>query len=158
FCRNIHVDLLADGGCRIADDGRGIPAGLLAVFTTLGIYPPFQTGHPLYGILHGTGVAVVNALSRRLTVEVRRDGRLWRQEYARGEAITSVQELGVTDTTGTTVTFWPDPRIFGEAQINGQRLEEYLRETSFLNPGLSLHLTDHRTSPAPQVTFRSRGL
>src|SRR6266853_5733939 len=122
YCDRIDVTLLADGGVRVADDGRGIPVdehpvekrpAVEVVLTTLHAGGKFDgQSYAVSGGLHGVGVSVVNALSARLDVEIRKDGSVWRQSYAASEPTGSLVKGEPTDETGTIITFWPDPDIF----------------------------------------------
>src|SRR3989441_9364357 len=126
FCSKIMVQLLPDGGCRVIDNGRGIPVGPIpgrkdrkpaveVVLTTLHAGGKFGgKSYAVAGGLHGVGVSVVNALSQRLVVEVARDGSVWRQEFERGRPVKKLQKGKPTVKTGTIVTFWPDPDVFEE--------------------------------------------
>src|SRR5947208_15697283 len=125
YCTRIDVILLADGGCRVADNGRGIPVGrdprfrsktaAEVVLTTLHAGGKFGGGaYQVSGGLHGVGVSVVNALSRRLEVEVHRDGSVWTASFARGRIVKKTTKSKPTKKTGTTVRFWPDPQMFEE--------------------------------------------
>jgi DNA gyrase subunit B len=169
FCDRITVELLGDGGCRVADNGRGIPTGIVkgedrpaieVVLTTLHAGGKFGgKGYQVSGGLHGVGVSVVNALSERLEVEVARDGHLWRQEYARGASLGRLQKVKPwRRNTGTTVIFWPDPEIFtDEREFRFDALVQRLREMAFLNRGLEIRLIDRRVEPNAQETFRYTG-
>ena len=118
YCDRIEVTLLADGGVRVVDNGRGIPVDIVAsegkpgvevVLTVLHAGGKFGgSGYSVSGGLHGVGVSVVNALSTRLEVQVRREGHVWRQEYARGVPRAALSQDEVTQDTGTSVTFWAD--------------------------------------------------
>jgi len=154
YCDRIEVTLLADGGVRGWDDGRGIPVdehpvehrpALEVVLTTLHAGGKFDAkSYAVSGGLHGVGVSVVNALSARLEVEVRKDGYTWRQAYARGAMVTDLRRGEPTDETGTTVTFWPDPDIFESIVWSFETLSRRLQEMAFLNRGLAITLTDER--------------
>src|SRR5207249_2048271 len=126
FCTRIFVQLLTDGGCRVADNGRGIPvkpipkakdrrSALEVVLTTLHAGGKFDgKSYAVSGGLHGVGVSVVNALSSKLIAEVARDGFVWRQEYVRGGPVGKVTKGKPSQKTGTIITFWPDPDVFEE--------------------------------------------
>jgi DNA gyrase subunit B len=169
FCDRITVELLADGGCRVSDNGRGIPvdtvkgegkAAVEVVLTTLHAGGKFGgKGYQVSGGLHGVGVSVVNALSERLEVEVARDGHLWRQEYARGARLGKLEKVKPWKrSTGTTVTFWPDPEIFtDEREFRFDTLVQRLREMAFLNRGLEIRLVDRRIEPHADEVFRYTG-
>jgi DNA gyrase subunit B len=168
FCDRIVVELLADGGCRVSDNGRGIPVdnvrgegktAVEVVMTTLHAGGKFGgKGYQVSGGLHGVGVSVVNALSERLEVEVARDGRLWRQKFERGTPSGKLTPTKPAKRTGTTVAFWPDPEIFtDEREFKFDTLAQRLREMAFLNRGLEIRLVDHRIEPEVKETFRYTG-
>ncbi len=154
FCDRIDVTLLADGGVRVADNGRGIPVddhpvekrpAVEVVLTTLHAGGKFDgKSYAVSGGLHGVGVSVVNALSARLEVEIRRDGYLWQQTYQLGDPATRLSRGEATAETGTTITFWPDEGIFETTDWSFETLSRRLQEMAFLNRGLSITLTDLR--------------
>jgi DNA gyrase subunit B len=153
-CDRISVTLLADGGVRVQDNGRGIPVDLHpveqrpaveVVLTTLHAGGKFDgESYAVSGGLHGVGAAVVNALSTRMEVEIRRDGRVWTQSYSRSVPGPLV-EGARTEEKGTTVAFWADPDIFTETTTySWDTLHRRLQEMAFLNKGLSISLRDER--------------
>ncbi|MGD0373640.1 MAG: DNA topoisomerase (ATP-hydrolyzing) subunit B [Streptosporangiaceae bacterium] len=154
YADRIEVTLLADGGVRVVDNGRGIPVddhpvehrpAVEVVLTTLHAGGKFDgKSYAVSGGLHGVGVSVVNALSARLDVEIRRDGFVWRQSYLVSVPAGPVTRGEPTDETGTTVTFWPDPDIFEETIWSFETLSRRLQEMAFLNRGLAITLTDER--------------
>jgi DNA gyrase subunit B len=154
FCDRIDVTLLADGGVRVADNGRGIPVdehpgehrpAVEVVHTTLHAGGKFDSkSYAVSGGLHGVGVSVVNALSSRLEVEVRRDGHVWRQTYEKGDPVTEVTRGEATSEHGTTTTFWPDPDVFETTEWSYETLSRRMQEMAFLNRGLTIVLTDRR--------------
>jgi DNA gyrase subunit B len=154
YADRIDVTLLADGGVRVVDNGRGIPVddhpvehrpAVEVVLTTLHAGGKFDgKSYAVSGGLHGVGVSVVNALSSRLDVEIRRDGYVWRQSYLVSVPAGPVTKGEPTDETGTTVTFWPDPDIFEETIWSFETLSRRLQEMAFLNRGLAITLTDER--------------
>ena len=154
YASNIEVTLLADGGVRVVDNGRGIPVdehpvehrpAVEVVMTTLHAGGKFGgDSYAVSGGLHGVGVSVVNALAVRLDVEIRRDGYVWSQSYERGAPVTDLIRGEATDETGTTTTFWPDPLIFETTEWDFETLSRRLQETAFLNRGLRISLTDER--------------
>ena len=167
-CDRIVVELLADGGCRVSDNGRGIPVdnvkgegktAVEVVMTTLHAGGKFGgKGYQVSGGLHGVGVSVVNALSERLEVEVARDGRVWHQRYERGRPAGKLTPTKNAKRTGTTVTFWPDPEIFtDEREFRFDTLAQRLREMAFLTRALEIRLIDHRIEPELRETFRYTG-
>lgn len=155
YCTRIDVTIHKGEMITVTDDGRGIPVdihpgtGRPAVevaLTMLHAGAKFGgKGYRVSGGLHGVGVSVVNALSERLTVEVKRGGRLYRQEYRRGEPVTELADVGPAEGTGTSISFRPDPQIFPIIKFNYETLAERLRELSFLNRGLLITLRDERT-------------
>jgi DNA gyrase subunit B len=154
YCDRIDVRLLADGGVRVADNGRGIPVdehpverrpAVEVVLTTLHAGGKFDgKSYAVSGGLHGVGVSVVNALSSRLEVEVRRDGFVWRQSYALSQPVTPLTRGEPTEETGTIITFWPDTTIFETTDWDYETLSRRLQEMAFLNRGLEINLTDER--------------
>ena len=155
FCDRIDVTLLADGGVRVADNGRGIPVdehpvekrpAVEVVLTTLHAGGKFDgKSYAVSGGLHGVGVSVVNALSARLEVEIRRDGYVWRQTYELSQPVTPLVRGEETDETGTIISFWPDSSIFTETtDWNFETLSRRLQEMAFLNRSLAINLTDER--------------
>ncbi len=164
--RDVHVSLSADGSCQVVDSGAGLPVGILprhqrtAVELLLtGSAPPRATlAHPFPsgGLFGLPAYTLVNALSERLHLEIRRDGYLWRQEYRRGQPCGPLQAVAPSTTTGTALSFRPDPEIFtGDRQLQFSVLEDRLRQLAFLNPGLNFHLIDERQTPARQETYQS---
>jgi len=168
-CDRIEVTLLADGGVRVADNGRGIPTGLHpkykdktaaeVVYTVLHAGGKFGEGggYKVSGGLHGVGSSVVNALSTRLVLEIDRDGDHHVMEFVDGGRPTG--KLTVTgksprDHTGTTVSFWPDPTIFEEIEYRAQTVVERLQVMAFLNKGLEIHFEDQRPDAKPAQTFK----
>ncbi len=154
FADRIEVTLLADGGVRVIDNGRGIPVdehpvehrpAVEVVLTTLHSGGKFDSqSYAVSGGLHGVGVSVVNALSSVLEVEIRRDGYVWRQSYLASEPVDPLQRGEPTDETGTTITFWPDGDIFESTVWSFETLSRRLQEMAFLNRGLAITLTDER--------------
>jgi DNA gyrase subunit B len=153
-CDSITVTLLADGGVRVQDNGRGIPVdmhpvekrpAIEVVLTTLHAGGKFDgESYAVSGGLHGVGAAVVNALSTRMEVEIRRDGRVWTQSYV-NTVPTPLVRGAETDETGTVLAFWADPAIFTESTTyNYETLHRRLQEMAFLNKGLSITLRDER--------------
>jgi DNA gyrase subunit B len=154
FADRIEVTLLADGGVRVWDNGRGIPVdehpvehrpAVEVVLTTLHAGGKFDSqSYAVSGGLHGVGVSVVNALSARLEVEIRRDGHVWRQSYALSEPTGPLTMGEATAQTGTIVTFWPDNEVFETTEWSFETLSRRLQEMAFLNRGLTIELTDLR--------------
>ncbi|WP_086815714.1 ATP-binding protein, partial [Streptomyces cacaoi] len=150
----IEVTLLADGGVRVDDNGRGIPVGIIpsegkpaveVVLTVLHAGGKFGGGgYAVSGGLHGVGVSVVNALSTKLVVEVKTDGHRWTQDYKLGAPTAPLQKNEATEETGTSVTFWADPDIFETTDYSFETLARRFQEMAFLNKGLTIALTDER--------------
>ncbi|ADL06804.1 DNA topoisomerase (ATP-hydrolyzing) subunit B [Thermosediminibacter oceani] len=155
FCKNILVTINKDGSITVDDDGRGIPVkihpkvgkpALEVALTMLHAGGKFGTGgYKVSGGLHGVGVSVVNALSKWLEVEVKRDGFKYFQRYERGKPVTEVKKIGEASDTGTKITFMPDDQIFEDTSFNYDILAQRLREQAFLNRGLKIEIKDLRT-------------
>ena len=171
YADRIEVTLLADGGVRVLDNGRGIPVdnhpvenrpAVEVVLTTLHSGGKFDgQSYAVSGGLHGVGVSVVNALSSVLEVEIRRDGYVWRQSYLASEPVDPLQRGEQTDGTGTIITFWPDEDIFESTVWSFETLSRRLQEMAFLNRGLSITLTDlrpdHINGEPHVVSYRYEG-
>ncbi|MBM9505941.1 DNA topoisomerase (ATP-hydrolyzing) subunit B [Streptomyces sp. KK5PA1] len=151
---SIDVTILADGGVRVVDNGRGIPVGIVpsegkpaveVVLTVLHAGGKFGGGgYAVSGGLHGVGVSVVNALSTRVAVEVRTEGYRWTQDYKLGVPTAPLARNEAIEETGTTVTFWADPEIFETTEYSFETLSRRFQEMAFLNKGLRIALTDER--------------
>ena len=156
YCTQIDVTILPDGGVRVIDNGRGIPVDIVpsegkpaveVVLTVLHAGGKFGGGgYAVSGGLHGVGVSVVNALSTHVDVEVRRDSAIWSQSYDRGVPRAELAKTGQSDTTGTSVTFWADDEIFETTNYDFDTLSRRFQEMAFLNRGLTITLTDERSS------------
>ncbi len=174
FCTDINVFLHADGSCEVRDNGRGFPVGIHpklgrpaveVCLTVLHAGGKFGgEGYKVSGGLHGVGASVVNALSRRLMVTVYQDGKIYRQEYARGKVLYDLKVIGSTDRTGTTIQFWPDARneenpdgVFETGDFQFNILKARLREMAFLNKGIRITLTDERTDPVSERVYYYEG-
>ncbi|MDI3527660.1 MAG: gyrase subunit [Tenuifilum sp.] len=155
YCNRIDIVINEDGSITISDNGRGIPvdfhekekkSALEVVLTVLHAGGKFDKDtYKVSGGLHGVGVSCVNALSAKLIAEVKRDGKIYRQEYSRGKPLTELQTIGSTEESGTTITFMPDNQIFTQTTVfNFEILESRIRELAFLNKGIKLTLTDKR--------------
>jgi DNA gyrase subunit B len=168
YCTRIDITLTADGGVRVVDDGRGIPvdehpvehrSALEVVMTQLHAGGKFGgDSYAVSGGLHGVGVSVVNALSKRLEVEVVRDGGRYRQSYERGLPTAPLERVGKARGHGSTVSFWPDPDIFEETEFRFETLANRMREMAFLNAGLRITLTDERGEGKSEVYQYAGGI
>lgn len=155
YCNKIEICIHEDGSISIDDNGRGIPVeeheeygipGVEVVMTKLHAGGKFDKGaYKISGGLHGVGVSVVNALSAWLEVEVRRNGKVYYQRYEKGEPVTPVKIIGDADSTGTKVTFYPDPEIFEDVNFHFDELRKRFQELAFLNRGLQIIFKDERT-------------
>ena len=155
YCTRVDVTVHLDNSVTVVDNGRGIPVAkhpkkkmstLEVVMTILHAGGKFGGGgYKVSGGLHGVGVSVVNALSQRLVVEVKRDGEIYTMEFARGNTTKKIEVIGKTKTTGTKITFWPDPQIFTETTVyDHDVISNRLQEMAFLNRGLKIVFTDER--------------
>ena len=154
FCTEIQVTVHADNSITVVDNGRGIPVDehpvkkiptLEVVMTILHAGGKFDnSAYKVSGGLHGVGISVVNALSKRVVVQVRRDGNTYEMEFSRGKTVKKMEVVGTSDSTGTTVTFWPDDEIFETCIYDFDTLHNRLQETAFLNKNLKIVLTDER--------------
>jgi DNA gyrase subunit B len=166
-CDTIHVTLLADGGVRVQDNGRGIPVAkhptekrpaVEVVLTTLHAGGKFDSGsYAVSGGLHGVGVSVVNALSTRLEVDIERDGFRWTQPYAMTKPAAPLKQEGPSNGHGTTVTFWADPTIFETIVYNFETLSRRMQEYAFLNKALKITLRDEREEVPNEVVYQYAG-
>ncbi|MER7010464.1 DNA topoisomerase (ATP-hydrolyzing) subunit B [Saccharopolyspora sp. NPDC000359] len=161
YATTVEVTLLADGGVRVIDDGRGIPVEmhpvekkptLEVVLTVLHAGGKFDSdAYAVSGGLHGVGVSVVNALSTALEAEIHSGGHVWRQRYEDSKPVTEVQRGEKTDKSGTSITFWADPTIFETTRYNAETIARRLQEMAFLNKGLTMILRDERVSDEDQA-------
>jgi DNA gyrase subunit B len=161
----IEVTIHPDNSVTVRDAGAGIPVGempdgtsaLTTVLTKLHAGGKFGgDGYKVSGGLHGVGVSVVNALSEWLVAEVRREGKVYRQEFARGEPQGDVEAVGISKETGTTISFLPDKEVFEETEFSADTLTQRLRETAFLTKALRIRLTDERAE-GKAVEFHYEG-
>jgi DNA gyrase subunit B len=168
FAKNITVTLLPGSQVMVTDDGRGIPvdihkttkvSALETVLTKLHAGGKFGgEGYKVSGGLHGVGVSVVNALSTYMKAEVKRDGKLWMQEYKRGKPLAKVKAVGTARGTGTTITFEPDPEIFSVLEFDWKYILDHLRQQAYLTKGVKLVIYDKRIKAKPQAyTFYFEG-
>jgi topoisomerase-4 subunit B len=157
YAKTIEVIVYADGSAEVSDDGRGMPVdihpeegipGVELILTRLHAGGKFSNKNYTYsGGLHGVGVSVVNALSTRVEVTIRRDGQIWRMDFKNGDRATHLKAVGTVakKQTGTTVRFWPDPKYFDTSKILLPKLKHVLRAKAVLCPGLTVRLTDEAT-------------
>ena len=170
YCTHIEVTIHPDNFVSVRDNGRGIPVGyhekmhksaLEVALTVLHAGGKFGgSGYKVSGGLHGVGLSVVNALSSRLTAEVRRDGIIYRQEYVNGDPVTGVEQVGTygDDTgSGTTITFLANDQIFDTLDYNYDTLRGRMRELAFLNKGVAITVTDERTDPVQSKKYCYEG-
>jgi len=163
-CDRIEVIIHVDCSVTVIDNGRGIPVGMHKkekrpaaeiVMTTLHAGGKFDSKvYKISGGLHGVGVSVVNALSERLDLEIKRDGKVYSQSYERGKPTTKLKQIGKTKNTGTKVTFIPDRTIFEAIEPNFEILSQRLRELSYLNRGLIISLVDERTDKMNEFHYK----
>ena len=170
YCDTIEVVLLADGGVRVTDNGRGIPVdlhpklkkpGVEVALTTLHAGGKFDgKAYAVSGGLHGVGVSVVNALSTRMEIEIHKDGHVWRQSYQHSKP-SPLHKGETTRRTGSSVAFWPDPEIFETTTFSFETISRRLQEMAFLNRGLTIHVRDEREvgedGEPRQVTYLYKG-
>ncbi len=168
YCDRVTVTVHADETVTVEDNGRGIPVGmhpvhgretLEIILTDLHSGGKFDdNAYKVSGGLHGVGLSVVNALSSSLDVEIRRDGRVWQQPYAKGVPQAPLREVGRTAKTGTKITFRADPEIFSVTSYNCETLSQRLRELAFLNPGVAIEVFDERDETGEKKhVFRYEG-
>jgi DNA gyrase subunit B len=162
-CFNLTVIVHPDASVTVEDDGRGIPVGIMqdrgvsaaeVVMTVLHAGGKFNNeSYKVSAGLHGVGVSAVNAVSEWLKMEIYREGKVWSQEYRQGAPVAPLAALGVTERTGTKITFKPDPKIFTNIDFSYDILNNRLREVSFLNAGLRIVFEDQRTGRSEQYRF-----
>jgi len=167
YCDNVLIVLNKDYSVMVVDNGRGIPVkkvekynrpAVEIVLTKLHAGGKFGgEGYKVSGGLHGVGLSVVNALSEKLIVEVRRDGYIFKQEYKQGNPVTELKKQGKTDSHGTVITFFPDKEIFEEIDYKYEILAARMREMAFLNKGLKITLVDRREEPEKKESYQYNG-
>ena len=163
FCSRIKVTVHPDNSVSVEDNGRGIPVArhpqkriptLEVVLTVLHAGGKFDNdAYKVSGGLHGVGVSVVNALSKKLIARVKRDGGIFEMEFSRGKTVRKMEQVGKSKATGTTITFWPDEEIFETTVFHFDTLHDHLQETAFLNKNLKIILVDERELTPREVEF-----
>ncbi len=167
YCKTIHVTIQKDNSVMVEDDGRGMPVdkhpklGIPAVeviHTVLHAGGKFGGGgYKVSGGLHGVGASVVNALSTHMEVEIKRNGKIYKQCYEKGKTVSKLEVIGESKKTGSKTTFWPDPEIFETTVFDFATLEHRLREMAFLNKGIKIIFKDEREGQKRSETFHYEG-
>ena len=167
FCSNIKVVIQKDNSILVEDDGRGMPVdehpkmkkpAVEVIHTVLHAGGKFGGGgYKVSGGLHGVGASVVNALSTRMEVEIRRNGKIYHQAYEYGKTVTPLEEVGNARKTGSKSVFWPDPEIFDEVEFDFSTLSSRLREMAFLNKGVKIILKDEREGKKKEEEYHYEG-
>ena len=167
YCKTIHVTIQSDNSIMVEDDGRGMPVdkhpkmGIPAVeviHTVLHAGGKFGGGgYKVSGGLHGVGASVVNALSTHMEVEIKRNGKIYKQCYEKGKTVSKLEVIGESRKTGSKTTFWPDPEIFETTVFDFDVLEHRLREMAFLNKGIKIIFKDEREGKKRSETYHYEG-
>ena len=168
YCTKIEAVINKDGSFTCIDNGRGIPVGkhpkrknmssLEVVLTILNAGGKFGgNGYKVSGGLHGVGVSCVNALSTKLVAQVKRDGGIFEMEFSRGKTTKKIEQIGKSQATGTTITFWPDPEIFTTVEFDWDTLVNHFRQTAFLNKNLKITFRDERGDEPEEEVFQYKG-
>ena len=168
YCTKIEAVINKDGSFTCIDNGRGIPVGkhpkrksmssLEVVLTILNAGGKFGgNGYKVSGGLHGVGVSCVNALSTKLVAQVKRDGGIFEMEFSRGKTTKKIEQIGKSQATGTTITFWPDPEIFTTVEFDWDTLVNHFRQTAFLNKNLKITFRDERGDEPKEEVFQYKG-
>ena len=168
YCKNIKITIQKDNSIKVEDDGRGMPVdkhpkmGIPAVeviHTVLHAGGKFGGGgYKVSGGLHGVGASVVNALSTRMEVEIKRNGKVYMLAFERGKTVEKLHEIGESKKTGSTTVFWPDPDIFDETEFDYSTLQHRFREMAFLNKGVNITLNDEREKGKKDVFHYEGGI
>jgi DNA gyrase subunit B len=167
YCTKISVIIHKDGSVSVIDNGRGIPVDIHPKFNRPAVEIVMTKLHAggkfdkkiykVSGGLHGVGISVVNALSKEMTVEVKREGKIYRQRYRQGKPVTELEVVGETSETGTKITFLPDKEIFRETEFHFETLSSRLRELAFLNKGINIDIIDERSGKKNEFLY-NRGI
>ena len=168
YCKNIKITIQKDNSIKVEDDGRGMPVdkhpkmGIPAVeviHTVLHAGGKFGGGgYKVSGGLHGVGASVVNALSTRMEVEIKRNGKIYMLAFEKGKTVEKLHEIGESKKTGSTTIFWPDPDIFDEVDFDYSTLQHRFREMAFLNKGVNITLKDEREKGRKDVFHYEGGI
>lgn len=168
YCKNIKITIQKDNSIKVEDDGRGMPVdkhpkmGIPAVeviHTVLHAGGKFGGGgYKVSGGLHGVGASVVNALSTRMEVEIKRNGKIYMLAFEKGKTVEKLHEIGESKKTGSTTIFWPDPDIFDETEFDYSTLQHRFREMAFLNKGVNITLNDEREKGKKDVFHYEGGI
>lgn len=168
YCKNIKITIQKDNSIKVEDDGRGMPVdkhpkmGIPAVeviHTVLHAGGKFGGGgYKVSGGLHGVGASVVNALSTRMEVEIKRNGKIYMLAFEKGKTVEKLHEIGESKKTGSTTVFWPDPDIFDETEFDYSTLQHRFREMAFLNKGVNITLKDEREKGKKDVFHYEGGI
>ena len=155
YCDTIDIEITSEGSCIVSDNGRGIPVDMhptekipaaTVVLTVLHAGGKFDKDtYKVSGGLHGVGVSVVNALSKKLVATIKRDGNIFRQEFSKGIPVSDLDVVKTTNRTGTTIEFWPDDEIFEILEFDDEILSKRFRELAYLNPKITINFKDNRT-------------
>ena len=163
FCNKIDIKILKDGSVSISDNGRGIPVDIhpeekipaaTVVLTVLHAGGKFDSDtYKVSGGLHGVGVSVVNALSKKLIMTIKRDGKVYEQTFEQGKPVTELVEIGTTNRTGTTIQFWPDDEIFETTQFKSSILIKRFKELAYLNPQITINFENEQDKTKEKYHF-----
>ena len=167
YCKNIKVTIRKDNSIQVEDDGRGMPVdeqkkvhkpAVEVIHTVLHAGGKFGGGgYKVSGGLHGVGASVVNALSERMIVQTKRNGKIYEISFERGKTVEPLHEVGESKKTGSITQFWPDPEMFSEMNFEYDTLKHRLREMAFLTKGINITLVDEREGKKKKESFHYEG-